>query len=273
MWKRLFPDCRIESRGESVHVRTLEPEHYEEISRMSETWMPAVLYEATLFSAHGYADFLRASLAIPPSRFTSHFIGIYTNANSLIGFAEWRLIDDILFLNNFYVSALFRGRGIGSHVIRQASIHAAKEGLSSVQLDAFDTNESAIRLYERNGFVRQHAYYWYASAPLHQWMDVEAEESSLDYMIHDWPQAVASLEVYGYGFFRVSFDRQEERIVLMKENYFRMRLKAAMNKDVLALLARLAPHRRVLVSDGGEEPPHSGMEQLAVAFRMVKPLS
>ncbi|HXD20804.1 MAG TPA: GNAT family N-acetyltransferase [Vicinamibacterales bacterium] len=49
----------------------------------------------------------------------------------------------------------FRGNGIGRRLLDAAVRGAREAGLSRVELDVFSSNTSAVRLYERYGFVRE----------------------------------------------------------------------------------------------------------------------
>lgn len=60
--------------------------------------------------------------------------------------------DGRLELDDLYLFPEFRGKGIGSTVLRQ-SIGQAKRKQKILFLYVFCKNEGAIRLYERNGFV------------------------------------------------------------------------------------------------------------------------
>ena len=47
----------------------------------------------------------------------------------------------------------YRGRGIGSQLLRRIIDYARDNGFESVRLDVIDTNPGARRLYERVGFI------------------------------------------------------------------------------------------------------------------------
>ena len=49
--------------------------------------------------------------------------------------------------------AEYRGRGIGARLLRAALDTARRNGLERVELDVFESNEPAIRLYRRMGFI------------------------------------------------------------------------------------------------------------------------
>lgn len=58
-------------------------------------------------------------------------------------------------ITNVAVDASARCRGIGGMLIAEAKKAAAQQGLTRIVLEVRVSNENAIRLYERNGFVSQ----------------------------------------------------------------------------------------------------------------------
>ena len=53
------------------------------------------------------------------------------------------------------VKSGFRGRGIGKGLLKAALNRAFRQGLERVELEVFRSNDSAVRLYEAHGFLRE----------------------------------------------------------------------------------------------------------------------
>lgn len=53
------------------------------------------------------------------------------------------------------VKAGLRGQGIGTRLLQAALDRAFRQGLERVELEVFRSNNSAVRLYEANGFLRE----------------------------------------------------------------------------------------------------------------------
>jgi len=51
--------------------------------------------------------------------------------------------------------ASHRGRGIGTRLVREALAKARSFGLERVELEVFEGNDAAVRLYEKVGFTRE----------------------------------------------------------------------------------------------------------------------
>ncbi len=61
-----------------------------------------------------------------------------------------------LLMDGIVVDAKVRRRGIGTLLLDKLTAFAGSDGYNSVRLDVIDTNPSARRMYERNGFVPTH---------------------------------------------------------------------------------------------------------------------
>lgn len=57
------------------------------------------------------------------------------------------------YFDDFSVTATYRGKGIGSELIKAAEAYAKKLNISSVFLHVEKTNQSAMRLYWRLGYL------------------------------------------------------------------------------------------------------------------------
>lgn len=60
---------------------------------------------------------------------------------------------DFLYLDDFSVTAEYRGRGIGTELLGKAESYAVTKGIHEIYLHAQKDNEKALRLYFRNGYV------------------------------------------------------------------------------------------------------------------------
>ena len=58
-----------------------------------------------------------------------------------------------LYLDDFSVTAAYRGSGIGTELMRAAETYAREIGIPAVVLHVEKTNESAFRFYERLGYA------------------------------------------------------------------------------------------------------------------------
>ena len=68
----------------------------------------------------------------------------------------------ICILNDLYVSAKFRGQGIGRKLIERAKQYAIESGAARVSLETAEDNLAAQRLYESLGYKKNEGFYSYS---------------------------------------------------------------------------------------------------------------
>ena len=64
-------------------------------------------------------------------------------------------------LNDLYVDEVARKQGVGEMLLGMAKEHAVKTGAKSISLSTAPDNLAAQRLYEKNGYKRDEAFYQY----------------------------------------------------------------------------------------------------------------
>ena len=64
-------------------------------------------------------------------------------------------------LNDLYVDEVARKQGVGEMLLGMAKEHAEKTGAKSIALSTAPDNIAAQRLYEKNGYKRDEAFYQY----------------------------------------------------------------------------------------------------------------
>lgn len=101
-----------------------------------------------------------ASFSIPWSRNSfadaladeSNFLFVCDADGSVIGYADtWCVLDEAT-ITNIAVREDFRGRGIGTMLLKEALDEAKRRDIGAVTLEVRKSNAPAIRLYEKFGF-------------------------------------------------------------------------------------------------------------------------
>lgn len=64
-------------------------------------------------------------------------------------------------LNDLYVDTAYRKQGIGEMLLRKAKEYAIATDAKGICLETAVNNDSAQRLYEKNGYVKDSAFYYY----------------------------------------------------------------------------------------------------------------
>lgn len=90
---------------------------------------------------------------------------VYTVDNKIVGFLKYSLIYESSEIDYIYVDKSHRNKEIATKMIK----HIENDHVQNISLEVNETNESAIRLYKKNGFIEKSSkknYYGSASAIL-----------------------------------------------------------------------------------------------------------
>ena len=70
--------------------------------------------------------------------------------------------DEVATIHLLAVCPAFRGRALGSVILKQAAALARQNGKKALRLDMLESNLPARRMYEKSGFVYRGKQRWYA---------------------------------------------------------------------------------------------------------------
>ena len=96
------------------------------------------------------------------NRDVCHIYVARTPAVAVAGFCALWIVFDEVHINNVAVLPQYRGRGMGSAILRHALADAQRRGARRATLEVRASNTGAVRLYQRLGFATtavRHAYY------------------------------------------------------------------------------------------------------------------
>ncbi|WP_164821433.1 GNAT family N-acetyltransferase [Paenibacillus koleovorans] len=238
--------------------------------------MPEKEYTRTIFACDGYNEYLRASCRCG-ERSSTHLIGAYIE-DRLVGFAEWRRLDQMVVLNNLMVETDFRSRGVGGRLVAYGEELARKDGVRTMALDVFSWNESAYAWYLRLGFEEAGRTYWYEGA-------LRTGEESLEPLdpaaaaspciIDEYPIAEAHHAAYGFSSLKLRTPSGTVQIGRLGNKLFRIQAKGRDWDEggrLLYYLAELDADRDVLLLT--PEPnlhlAESGLVLITESIRMIK---
>lgn len=218
-----------------MNVR-FSPLHEDDIyhaCRLLRCYLPEQVYNQTIFACSGYAAYLQAACKCG-SHSTTLLIGAYSG-DLLIGFAEWRRMEQMFVLNNLNVDAAYRKDGIGGQLVAYGEKLARMEGVNKLALDVFSWNEQAHAWYLRLGFAEEGRTYWYEgdlSRSLNAKEDANMaaaqidETAGLDYIIDDYPMAEAHHIKYGFSSFRIRTKQKTSIVGRLGERYYRIQTQS-----------------------------------------------
>lgn len=241
------------------------------VAGLTGSWVEPEFFRTSIFSCPGYDRYLR-QLAVLPARVRSNLlIGAYDN-RELLGFAEWRRIGDVLFLNNLYVDPNCRGEGIGKNLIEFGKRLAVAEERITIALDAFASESKTIAWYERLGFQKERPSYTYSGpnpygdSALDSISDNHTHHSDLDhdFELADYSQSEAIHAAYGFSTLNLRSRDELFSVGRIAGRFFRLSSeKDLYNVLLLQRLAQIDPKRFLLV------PSSSPQLHEQLSLRMV----
>lgn len=83
-----------------------------------------------------------------------HVFLVAVDGESVLGYVGMMFVLDEGYISNVAVSPEARRRGIGDALIAELLLRAEEKALSFVTLEARESNEAAIRLYQKHGFQK-----------------------------------------------------------------------------------------------------------------------
>ena len=129
-------------RAHADHLRQL----HVELSSLS----PVGRY--LIYDDDAFVDYLESVLDDPSHLFTQTADGE--------AFSHLRVIGDVIFLNNIFVTERSRGYGVGRALLRESIRSLRGEQQQFMELDAFASNPLAVGWYARLGFAEQSRVNW-----------------------------------------------------------------------------------------------------------------
>lgn len=174
----------------SWEIRESRPSDSAEIGAMLVDGFLPELRPYLTYAQPGVAHYLDVLLA-RPDLYPNHELSSAVDHNGRIrGFAEFRHLDGERTLTTWIVvDESARGAGLGTRMLRHASNKFAGRRM---QVDVFDTNLRARRLYDQLGFQPVSAFRWYTRAL------PEANGRSHGLDVRSWHEAQAAFNAYGF---------------------------------------------------------------------------
>lgn len=259
----------------NVQIKPLHEEDIHQACRLLQCHLPEKVYKQTIFSCEGYPEYLKAA-----SKYGSHsstlLIGAYSG-NLLLGFAEWRRMEQMLVLNNLNVNSAYRKEGIGRKLMAYGEQLANKDGIEKLALDVFTWNELAHAWYLRLGFREEGRTYWYERELVPFFEDPSAyrQNEALAYIVEDYPMTEAHHMRYGFSSLRIRRSDTTTVVGRLGEQYYRISLQNG-DWDGLSALAdilfNLDPAKRLLLisSDAYLRERDRHLTLSSESIRMIK---
>jgi ribosomal protein S18 acetylase RimI-like enzyme len=175
-----------------------------------------------VYSQLGIVKFLSVPLQYPESS-PDRYPVVLTDEEGVQGYADFRILDErVGFLSYICVKPQARGRGVATRLID--SFLSRFPELNELQLDVFNDNAPARRMYEKLGFKRK----WSSS-----WITRSLPEPHGSCEIPALATSLAAFALYGFCELEVLVDQGNVKVGLLGEALFKSPSVEAFDNDAL----------------------------------------
>lgn len=182
---------------------------------------PYNLKKYTILGCNGYSNYLNAIILYPNKQ---HTIYVAIKENQIIGFAHFRFIDEILFLNHIFVLPKFQGQKVGKDLLALGIKEGLRLNLFKLQLDVFQDNLKALNWYLKFGMSKISDSFWY---------EISINHSKIDnYLTNNIVNAIASKAYYGFAEIELTVASANYKIGYLDSGYYK-----SYNLDIVKPLA------------------------------------
>lgn len=144
-------EIQIKRQNDSTYLTDLVLMH-------QEIFEDTELYGKLIYFDMAFSNYFRSVL-----KNKDHYVyGIFAE-NTIQGFIHFRKFDNVLFLNNIFLSKYIRGNGIGTYVLNKVlnMPFVSENNFKQLTLDVLESNPRAKKWYEKIGFIQESIEPWY----------------------------------------------------------------------------------------------------------------
>ncbi|WLR61506.1 GNAT family N-acetyltransferase [Guptibacillus hwajinpoensis] len=222
----------------AIKIRPLISEETEKIPSLIQSGIRADIYPLTIYSSEKYKFFVDDTMKQAKTKFIGAF-----HKDTLLGFAEWRLNDVEIFLNNIYIKGSHRGLGIGTQLLEYGLSQFRTPTTRYFSLDVFDNNQNAKLWYERIGMEKQHVTYWHIAKQRR----LETNNGLVLASVSNLKDADEQHTKYGFSMLQISTENGNYEIGRITNDYYRIHQSEALSDEQLRLkLNEMNPYRKLL---------------------------
>ncbi|MDO6657812.1 GNAT family N-acetyltransferase [Anaerobacillus sp. 1_MG-2023] len=246
-----------------VIIKPLHTRDVEAVRSLLQSGIRKEIFPLTIYSSKKYGRFISSRL----HQSEVVFVGAYQNKH-LIGYAEWRILKDTLFLNNIYVSFAQRGLGIGAKLLQYGVTEFLNDSTRFFSLDVFEDNNNAMLWYKRLGLEKVGTAYWNVGK---QKKTLRSRKECIG-KISNWTEAENHQNQYGFSMLHIQTSTGDYRIGRISNTHYRIHQEEAF-KDRELLLALYENDRQREILFISQNPFVDDFETVCISNRLTTHLS
>jgi len=226
--------------NEPIVIRMARPADAASIVGLfASSFAPAVV-TAMLYGCPGASEFVRILVSLPlPLAERLYFVADV--ADQVVGCIELRRVTSGLFLSYIATAPEYRRQGLARRLLAKGIGASDADYGTTFSLDVFADNAAAERWYRDLGLTTQGESDWWRLPVEH------ATAGAEDAVVHDFPQAEAIHQRFGFSEFRVATEQGPVRVGRLGDQWFRLTDPGCLANSALhSVLRRLDPRREIV---------------------------
>lgn len=245
-----------------VSIRPLHAEEVEAAQDLIARSFDPQFHRYMTATQRGSAAFLAAFVEWPQLHPDRTYLAA-VREEELLAYAEFRHTEPgVSFLSYICVSPQLRGQGVATRLI-ETYLKSAVD-LTTMRLDVFAHNAPALALYRKLGFEEEASTVWWRR-PLPA---LQTSPGGLQF--HNWPQALAMQEKYGFCEYQFGFQGENCKVGRLGERVLRCgSVDDFTNDQMLSALREAFPELQEALLIAPEGPsPSAGSEAFNRLLRL-----
>jgi ribosomal protein S18 acetylase RimI-like enzyme len=143
-----------------MKIRYAEPADATAIVSLTKAGFRQELLNAMIYGCNGIVEFLERQISIPLEITETVYI-VAEQDDVVVGFVEFKIYSESIFLNYIGTSPQFRHKGLALKLFDHAVLMVRTKHHKRITLDVFSDNVVAKSWYERLGFTAEYNSGWY----------------------------------------------------------------------------------------------------------------
>ncbi len=186
------------------------------------------LLSAMIYGCSGIVRFIKRQISIPISIADTVFI-VAENDGVVIGFVEFRVYLESIFLNYIGTSPIARNQGLATTLLGQSISMVRTKHHMKISLDVFSENIVAKNWYEKLGFIAEFKAGWYKVSQ----SDI-CENTNEEAKVSGYSQSSLCYNEFGFSQFTLTSGTGSYSVGMLGKEWFRV-TQIELFSDVTAL--------------------------------------
>lgn len=190
---------------EEFHFRRLKKDDVQSAVELVRNSFNPIYLIPSIYRAHGIAAFIRLELENQYSPYEYYIVS--GSNNSINAFAEFKILDNIAFLNIIATSIDQKKAGVANLLFEHCRKGFVERAIRTIELDVFGSNTVACGWYEKLGFKEIGKQYLY----MHK-CNLDAYIVQEDFRLLNYSQFSTLSELFGFSFLEFNLQKEYYKI-------------------------------------------------------------